>query len=466
MKKKITRCACWILPILFVALFIYGRIRCYGPMNDSVAAHDTESYFTAAEASFPSLEFFEQMRSATVPLFYRIINPTLEHELTLISEPYFQTEPELAIQPGTERIIRAQTILSIVCWALFVLSICSSLKHWLPKAAAALILCAFAFVPQVADWDSILLSESLSFSLFALMLALLLKIIPNGKPKRISDWFWCVLFLISAALWVFTRDTNSYFLLLTAILLTLTGILWWVVRGQMTIPLLITSFLLIGLFIFQQKTFNMSERWMLPFLNNMTTNVFPYPERVEYFESEGMPVDAELLKQTGSAEYNEIYEQELFMKWARRFGLETYQKFLLTNPFWTVLQVTNNLDVFFEENIQPFFYGQEDEKPRWAESVGNLLHPLSAGVILIDLLLFCTLTGLAIHGGNDETKRWLVFCGILFIGGGVMMAFSYLGEVRSIWRHVLSGVLSLRLGLWVMLIAIWDQNIIQRREDE
>ena len=35
----------WLLPFFLILLFIYGRIVCYGPMNDSVAVQDTESYF-------------------------------------------------------------------------------------------------------------------------------------------------------------------------------------------------------------------------------------------------------------------------------------------------------------------------------------------------------------------------------------------------------------------------------------
>lgn len=448
----------WILPLLFCAAFIYGRVIYYGPMNDSVSTHDSESYFEAARMDFPSLEYFEQMRSATLPLIIRICNPSLEHELTLLSEPYFNSEPKLAVQPGTENIIQFQTILSIVCWVLCALLVCSCLKSWFSMALASLLILLFAFVPQVADWDSILISESVSFSLFALMLGLLLKLIPNGKPIRFWGWLNGVFFLIVSTAWVFTRDTNAWFILLSALVLIISGIIWWISRSHLNAPSLLCGFILIGLFIFQQQSFQNSERWLLPFLNNMTTNVLPYPERVAFFEEAEMPVDEKLLAQSGSAEYNKIYEQDLFMTWAKRFGMKTYQKFLLSMPLWTVKQVYENLDLFFEENIQPFFYGQDNEKPHWADRVGNLLHPLSAGVILIDLLLVILLGIQAVRSQSGELVRWFCFSLILFLGGGLMMSISYLGEVRSIWRHVLSGVMALRLCLWLMIPALGDKR--------
>lgn len=446
----------WLLPSLLILLFIYGRIVCYGPMNDSVAVQDTESYFTtAANASF-SLDFFQQPRSVTYPLLIRLSNPSLEHELTQLSEPYFGTEARLAVQPGTEALVRNQTVISIICWVAFAVLAASSLNGIFAKALAVFLILWCGFVPQIADWDSILSTESLSISLFVLMFGLLLKVIPDGRDDSLLSALAGAGLVIVSFFWVFTRDTNSYFIVVAALMLIVTGILFWVRRKGQRISALLCGFLLLGLFFFHQGTFRQSSRWEVPIVNNITANVFPYEERVAFFEENGMPVEEGLLDTTGSAEYNDLLENEKFMHWVRRFGMSTYQKFLLSMPLWSVLQVYDNLDSFFGENRQPFFYGSNEQRPHWAEKPGNLALPLSASVIVIDLLLIILLAVKAVQTGesNDIRAFWALL--ILFLGGGLLMSLSYLGEVRSIWRHVLGGVTALRLAVWLGFAAMFS----------
>lgn len=457
MKRKIIH---WGIPVLLTLLFIAGRITAYGPMIDSVAAHDTESYFAAAAADFPSIAFFEQMRSATLPLLIKILNPSMEHTILILSEPFFGTEPKLAVQPGTESIILFQTVFSIMAWIFFILILCSRLNHAISKALLAGILYFFAFVPQIADWDAILLSESLSFSLFLFMMGILVILQPKIIRKssfHAADLLPVLLFLLVSALWLFTRDTNAYFIAFLAIIFLLTAFILWIRNKSLPIIAILLTILLSGIFVFQQHTFKKSERWLLPFLNNMSANVFPYPGRTAFFEKRGMPVSEEILSQSGSAEYNQLYDQTDFIKWAKEDGLAAYTAFLIDMPLWSVLQVYSNLDLFFEENLQPFFFGDASEKPHWADSVGNLLHPLSAATILIDLLLLLILIRIALVKKDALTWNWAGFCLLLFAGGILLMSLSFLGEVRSIWRHVLCGVFPLRLVLWILGVVIFDQ---------
>ena len=446
----------WVLPFLFCAVFIYGRFIGYGRMNDSVAVQDTESYFAAARMNPASINFFSQPRSAAYPLLIMLSNPTGEYELTHMSEPYFGTESRLAVQPGTENLTRNQTILSIICWIAATVLIVSSVNGWFAKAVMAFLILAFGFVPQVADWDSVLSSESMSISLFVLMLGLTMKVLPDGKDDHLGSWLAAVMLVIVTALWLFTRDTNAYFVIAEALILIISAVVMWAARKGQRVSALICGFLLAGLFAFQQITFRQSDRWMIPLLNNLTSNVFPYEERVEFFADHEMPTDEEIITLSGSAEYNELYKNEKFTRWAKLYGLDTYQRFLLSMPLWSLLQVYENLDTFFEENLQPFFYGSDQEKPHWADKPGNLLHPLSAAVILIDFLLLILLGIKAVRSGDAADIRSFLLLILVFFGGGLLMSISYLGEVRSIWRHVLGGVMALRLMLWLGIGALFS----------
>ncbi len=446
----------WLLPFVFCLAFVYGRVVLYGRMDDSVAVQDTESYFQTAEQAAAKLSFFEQPRSPGYPLLIRLSDPSGEHELTQMAEPFFGSEPRLAVQAGTENIIRNQTIISIVCWILFMLLIVSSLNGWLTKALGAFLVLSFGFVPQVADWDSILSSESLSISLFALMLGLLVKVIPGGQREGIRSHLAAIGLFFVNAVWIFTRDTNSYFVLLEAAVLIIVSIITWFGKNMQRVSSLLCGFFLIGLFVLHQGTFRVSERWLLPLLNNLTANVFPYEERVQFFADNGMPADEKTLALTGSAEYNDIYENEALLHWARLFGMQTYQKFLLSMPLWSMLQVYENLDGFFVENRQPFFYGSNEQTPHWAEKPGNLLHPLSASVIVIDLFLLILMGIKAGRYRQRSDARLFLLLLILFLGGGLMMSIAYFGEVRSVWRHVQGGVMALRLMVWIGICGLFS----------
>lgn len=452
-----------IFAILFVlglsVLFVILRIGTNGKLTDSVAAQDTQSYFACAERNFLSYEGYTCSRSATIPFIYRLLNPSGEVELTKLAEPFFGSEPRLEVQPGTERIVTFQIILSIVSWLVLTWVVAFSFRRFRTRVIAALILLSFAFVPQLSDWDSILLSESVSFSLFALMSAFFLRLLtltlrsdPASKFQRIETILIAVLFFISACAWVFTRDTNAYFLILLAIAMGLAAVLAFQRRALSSALIsLILGLLLSGLFAFQQATFRASERWLLPMLNNYVGNVFPYESRVAWFEDRGMPVQDDLIAKTGSAEYNDIYEQTEFIDYVKRSGTQNYISFLANHPLLTLRDTYFALDEFFAENIQPFFYGADEDKPRWAEPLGNLLHPLSSALVLLVPIL-CAVVW--IRGGSAVPSARVLFLCLLTLGALALTWIAYLGEVRSIWRHVLSGVLMLRLALWLAVFEL------------
>ena len=455
--------------LILTAVFVTLRIRTNGILTDSVAAQDTESYFQCADRNFLTRSGYTCSRSAALPFLYSLLNPTRDHELTVLAEPFFGSAPRLAVQPGTEAIILFQLIFSIVSWVLFVWTAASLFENPSARVFAALILFAFAFVPQQSDWDSILLSESLSFSFFILMSAFFLWFLrfALSRPARnsretVQTAAAAALTFLSAAGWIFTRDTNAYYVALIALLcfgltaakLRRRALRAAIVPGALTIALAV-------LFLFQQSAFRESERWLLPMMNNYVGNVFPYETRVAWFAERGMPVSETLLTRTGSAEYNGVAEEKEFIEWLRNDGTKTYTAFLVDHPLLTALSVYNAADEFFAENVQPFFYGAKEDKPRWAEPLGNLLHPLTSALLLIAPALCLILIGSRAAPGNP---LWTVFACLLTAGGIALTGIAYLGEVRSIWRHVLSGVFMLRLATWIGLLAVYDRTRSARTE--
>ena len=80
-------------------------------------------------------------------------------------------------------------------------------------------------------------------------------------------------------------------------------------------------------------------------------------------------------------------------------------------------------------------------------------------MIWIDLILLLILMVYAFRRKDAASLTFMILSFLLTAGGAMLMAVAYLGEVRSIWRHVLCGVMPLRLALWIQLVAILDQAL-------
>ena len=459
----------WVLLILIFLVAVLVRLRGYTKLTYSVGVRDTDSYLQASEVAFPSWQFFTSPRSATIPLLYKILRPEKGYQITVIGDPAKSTPASLKPQQGFNRVVIFQIAVAIFSWSCLVLVLFYRLRNPLVKVAIAFLVLSFAYVPQMADWDNVLNSESLSFSLHALLIALVIELAFTWAQDRAkAAWLRYALmgliFLVMVA-WVFTRDTNAYLLLFSSgILMVCLLLAVWRKIAQVK-PLVVLLVLFLGLFIFQQVTFRASERWLLPFLNNMTAYVLRYPSRVAFFERRGMPVTPELLRIRGAAEKSGIYEQAEFLSWARQRGLSAYTQFLFSNPGWAISLVYNDLEYVFNENIQPYFreFTRENvpehlrpytERPEWLAPYGNLLHPISSGIVLVDLILALVLVGQALRLHTSEARIWAGVGAWLFLGGVILLLVGYLGEVRSIVRHAQGGIVPLRLALWLLLAMV------------
>ncbi len=459
----------WLLFLLVFVIAALVRLEGYSKLTYSVGVRDTDSYVQASEVAFPSWGFFTSPRSATIPLLYKILRPDKGYQITVVGDPAKSTPASLKLQRGFNRVAIFQIAVAIFSWGCLALVLFRRLRSPLVRVAAVFLVLSFAFVPQMADWDSVLNSESLSFSLHALLIALVIDLAfiwtyDGAKAAWLRYAFICLIFMVMVV-WVFTRDTNAY-LLLFSIGILIVCLLFAVRRKTAQVrSVTVMLVLFLGLFVFQQVTFRASERWLLPFLNNMTAYVLRYPSRVAFFEKRGMPVTPELLSIRGAAEKSGIYEQAEFLSWARQRGLSTYSLFLLSNPAWAISLVYNDLEYIFNENIQPYFreFTRENvpehlrpyaERPEWLAPFGNLLHPISSGIVLVELILVLALVGLALRLRTSEVLIWAGVGAWLFLGGVILLLVGYLGEVRSIVRHAQGGVVPLRLALWLLLVMV------------
>ena len=450
------------LILVITVIFTHMRLTNYGDLRLSIGAGDTLPYMSSSLKPVLSAQFFTAQRPPTVPLLYKILEPAGGYQEPIIIEPAIDVDyKDKVYQPGFDRIVIVQQLMSIFCWSVLAWVVFWRFKTLWVSLFGAVIIFLFAFAPQLAEWDFILLSESLSFSLYALYLALTIELLfryfheKNGFSLiiKLLFGFW----LVSVCLWVLTRDTNTYALLLINLFLAAILLLPPLRKPAALWPLAGAIVFLCVLFIFNQNMRQQSRRGILPLQSSLITVVFPHQDRVRFFEKQGMPIVENILIQSDYFAGPAAMEQsDQFMDWLYESGTSAYVKFLLDYPLWAVLELYNDLDLLFYENLQPWFTGPASTRPGWLIQIGDILHVKSSAVVFLDLLLVLAVMITAARSGDTDQRIWAASFSWQVLILLFLFFISFHGDPRSTTRHTLVAVMPLRLYLWVLLMVLID----------
>ncbi len=450
-----------ILIILAVAI----RLSVYGDLRLSLATADTSKFIRASSLPLLSLDFWTSVRPPIPALLYKLLLDDESFSLTAISEPAAAGKRQPEIQPEVSRIAVAQKAISITTWTILALVLGTSMRHPLPRLMAPAFTLAFAFNPPLVEWDSVLMSESLSFSLFALLLALTIllarRVARKGSPKEPAATALWVAWASTFSMWVFTRDANAHALPVTAALLAAALLALRAHPRALKRTLLIALAVTLGLFWIHSTSLQRSERWVIPFFNNLTNRVFPFPDRVAFFEDRGMPISEELLAlQESRGNARLFYAHPEFMQWVRAAGLKTYVRSIAEYPIWAFGSFNRDLEFLFSENRQPYFLPKSQVSAPRLIPHGDLLHATSSAIVAADILLLAILLCIAWRNRNPLAfaDAWT---GAWMVGVALVILFaSYHGDSVGMIRHAMAGVLLLRLALWIIPVLILDHILM------
>lgn len=446
-----------ILLIIFLAAIF--RIRAYQD-GLSIGTSDTKSYIQSANLPLFSIDFFTAKRPFPISLFYKVLQPDSGYDLILINRAWLGTDHDRIMQPGLDSVAIAQSLISIIAWSTLALVIALKIRHFVFKIASVLLILTFSFSPQLADWDGILMSESLSFSLFALMFAFFILLVFYVVRNRVQSGYLfysiLILWMIFMSLWVFIRDSNAYILLIT--------IFFWFIlfhphfrtimssRAVMAI-----SIILFSIFILHNISLRASDRWINPLFNNILKNILPVEEHVQFMQNLGMPVTDEMYALMDSPG-NELgfFEMEELLRWTKEEGYSSYTKFLATHPAWAFDKLINNLDLIFVSNRQPYFRGTPESTPLFMLPIGDILHIRSSCTIYYDFLLTLFIVIIAIRKMKPHDISWAFIAIWLFISEIFLLFISYHGDSLGVERHALVAVMPLRLSVWLLTCIFCD----------
>ncbi len=207
----------WHLPViaLVVILLIVFRVTSYGDPTLSIGTNDSSSYFAQVDVPTFSWKALTVRRLPSYVLLFKMFEPEEGYDLKAVSYP---ADPSKGTkikehQPGFDHVVINQMRLSIVSWVFFALMVARHLRWKLLKILSVFLILFFAFLPQIAEWDSIIMSESASFSLFVVMLGISIELISRfireGKNLSLFTWAGVAAWLVVLVLWAFMRDSNA-----------------------------------------------------------------------------------------------------------------------------------------------------------------------------------------------------------------------------------------------------------------
>ncbi len=434
-----------LLALAILAGMIVFRLTSYGNLNLSVANTDTGSYIKGGTTPIFSLT---KSRLFTTNLLYYWAD-VQDCEIQAISYPALRTETYRAVQPCFDRIVFFQNVLSIIAWSTLALLVSKNLSGGYEKLLAVSLIAAFGFTPSIADWDSVLGSESLTFSLFAISAALIIEIcFFIAAEAKINKRSMLISGLAMAALilWAFTRDANIYTLVVLFAVSILAIVVFPHIRKNKKLIFLVTAVFIVTVIGLQSAMLSM--RWKTPMSNVFNDLILPHPARVEFMQTLGMPDPA-------SAEYS---------TWFSENAPRAYARFLLFHPGYTLTSFTSELGGIFSENIQPYFYSEKTPARAALIAVNDVLHPKTYLIFILDILLMIGLLFSLFRRKNKNFTTWVWLGTWLFLSASLTLAVGFFADSIGVTRHTMFAVELFRLMTWLFLIILFDQ--VNRKDAE
>jgi hypothetical protein len=431
-----------LLTAIIILFCVIGRLSFYGDPRLSIATNDSSSYYNAVGIPLFSREAFTARRLPSYPTFFKLFLPSDGYPKPIATS--YPAAPEVgtshkALQSGFDNVVVAQMILSIFAWIVFVIVLSKRIKTKALRPIVALVVLFFAFTPPLAEWDSILMSESISFSFFTLLsavtLELIFRILEERTQPRIITTILLGIWILLIPAWAFTRDSNVNTI---SILIMFLVILLVIPKLRKQIPFFVIcgiTVLLVALMAFYSLTTLSANRWVGAWNDIWNHWMTGYPAREKFFVDHGMP-------------------DPWTAEWVKAAGPSTYLLFLFEHPGFMVTELLGRLSDAFSENIQPFFFTYPTLNRKMLLAVGDLFHPLSSISFIFPIFGGVLVVISVLKNFIKNNIAWLLF--VLWLIGmiyGLYLA-SFFGDSGGLIRHTLGAVVYMRMMIWLLPIII------------
>jgi hypothetical protein len=394
---------------LFYGLF---RVGSFTNMPDRVT--DTPTYERVAHLALWDWRFYVGERGFTIPLFFKIFQSTEARSV-------------------------AQLVFSTFAWLVLAAVVASCIEiGWLRPVAFAVVL-TFSLTTEVILWDALLLSESVTFALCALLIAVWILLIRSPRP------LWATAVLVLSLLWAFARDTNAYVLVSVALLVAFT-----LVRGGHRRLKLVLALGCCAIFLLAYGSAQEGKRGLQPMVDVVDHRVLTTPSLQRYFVARGF--DPNVNWPIGS--------------WIRNRSQGVYASYLLKHPGYTLaapfhghqhtlFSTSDNAASLIDPNLSIYNDNASHRFLPLPRMLEHIFFPRGIALICV-LLALVLVAAAAVAGIAGASYTWLVPLGILATTyPQFLVAWHESG--LEVDRHALEASLLLRLSTLLLGCLVVDR---------
>jgi len=439
-----------VIGLLYAALFfIFVREKlAYLEFSAIRVFRDTISYAETAGEPWNSLRFWAGYRSFAYPFILKLFGINAQNYTDAIRNA---------------NVAQFQYWFSISSWTALGAALSFRVrKLWLMPIAFGMVL-FFSLNLEISIWESLILTESISFSLFALLLALWaiwdLPFEFLGKPVlRVST---LIILVVVTVFYMFTRESNQYFVLFGAVIFPIASFFGKASRQKRT-DYLIYLVIFMVILITKSIAFNVSNIWQIHIYDHLALRLLPDDEAREYFEAAGLPVDQNLMQITtmDGYEYQDYLanhsEMEHVREWIDQSGVATYMQYLLSKPISSMLEPIRQFPSLLGGNNLEYhapLYGVSTI-PHWLHNFTSKVYPRSP-------LAFLSILGMSIVGvwwyvSSDLNQSSWVVIGILLVSLYPMLFIIWHGNPMEIERHAAQIGVQFRFMGWMAGLFLLD----------
>jgi len=382
---------------------------------------------------------------------------------------------------NVERIAAFQWIVAVIGWGMLAGAVAIVLKSKLLKITGFCVILCLSLSRDIAFWNSMLLSESLSNALFVVLIALALLIGAAIQRKALSvpmQFVAGLIVLICAFFWSQTRDTNSYFLLGIAGLIVLVsvgglimqlGATRGVVPTEFNIrrgdspsrPCFVLPFIVVigfvAIYVQQNRHADAGLRWQYSLVNVMAHRILPYPDKTQFFVDRGMPNTPEVMAYAGQGNFAWSFDLDFpaFGDWIDQDAKRVYVEYLLSRPVESLTEplIWWNRLLLYERDLLTD-YMSTPVIPAWQKPITAVFYTETWGLLVLSA------AGLVIFGASVLTRGWdwryAIPIALLLLVYPIAF-LNWHGDSHAVERHALHVALQWRLAMWFFILFAVDR---------
>lgn len=345
----------------------------------------------------------------------------------------------LILRYNVRAISVVQALLGGVCWSVLLWE----LSYVRERALRLIVMGAATWLAcstYVVGWYTAILSESISVSLLALLVALV------ARWQRTGWGVWGIAVVVSLSAW--TRSTSAYVVLAIGAV----GIVYGVFRSR---SMLAQSSLAAVMGLAATVVSGRGVLWQQPFLHSMSERILLDPGLTAWFVHHGMPLSESLRRLAGpytvrtDAAYRQSPALAAFRHWMDRSGKADYAWFLLTHPLWILEGAFGRHEELGTTLMN--YYATSVRRPWLPSGIRDLLlNHRQDSLLVVGLADIVALAYAGIRRSWTRTTWiWIALIGV----GLAMLALDWAGDSWEVGRHSVEGTILTALAGLLLLCS-------------